>query len=200
MQRYFFTAATVALALLLAGCGPAATLFPLFLKGDKTLDERLLGVWRIQDGASFKHGEKSGRIVFRKSRDGSEYEVTLFDFEEQGMNLALAACIGHLGDFSFIDFGTPNADKRKFKEFPFPAIESHFFGRVYLEKTSVRIDFLRDEWVKEQTKAGKLSLATVQTTDGLVISASTEELRKFALEHAEDKEMFSEHYSLSRTK
>ena len=46
----------------------------------------------------------------------------------------------------------------------------------------MRFDFLSDDWFKEQAKAGKLPLATVQTPNGLVISAATEELRKFALE------------------
>ncbi len=200
MKRYISSVVALALVLLLAGCGPASCLFPLFLNGDKKFDERLLGEWRMQDGASFKHEEKSERMVFRKSADSTGYEVTLFDFDEKGMNLALTAHMVRLGNFSFIDFGTPDTDKRKFREIPFPAIQSHFFGRIHLEKGSVRLDLLRDEWVKEQGKAGKLALATVQTADGLVISASTEELRKFALEHAEDTQVFSDAYSLSRTK
>jgi len=175
-------------------------LFPLFLKSDKEFDERLLGEWRMQAAAPFKHGEKSGRMVFRKSADSTEYEVTLFDSDEKGTNLALTARMVRLGNFHFIDFGTADADKRKFREIPFPSIESHSFGRIHLEKGSVRFDFLGDDWVKDQRKAGKLALATVQIPNGLVISASTEELRKFALEHAEDKEAFSEPYSLSRTK
>jgi hypothetical protein len=116
------------------------------------------------------------------------------------VNLAVAAHLVRLGDYSFIDFGTPNMDKRKFREIRFPTIESHLFGRIHLEKGSVRIDLLNDDWVKEQSQAGKLPLVVVQTAQGLVISASTEELRKFALEHAEDKQAFSDSYSLSRTK
>jgi len=200
MKRYFPFLAAIALVLVLAGCGPASSLYPLFINGDKELDERLLGEWRMQAKAPFKHGEKSGRLVFRKSADGTEYEVTLFDSNVKGPNLALTARIVRLGTFSFIDFGTADADKRKFREIPFPAIESHPFGRIHLEKGSVRFDFLSDDWVKERGKAGKLALATVQTPNGLVISATTEELRKFALEHAEDTQAFSDAYSLSRTK
>jgi len=154
----------------------------------------------MQAEASFKHGEKSQRMAFRKSADSTEYEVTLFDSDNKGMNLALTARMVHLGNFHFIDFGTADADKRKFREIPFPAIESHSFGRIHLEKGNVRIDFLGDDWVKEQGRAGKLELASVRTGNGPVISASTEELRKFALEHAEDKEAFSEPYALSRKK
>jgi hypothetical protein len=200
MKRYSYFLASIALVLVLAGCGPASSLFPLFIKGDSEFDERLLGEWRMRAEASYKHGEKSQRMVFQKSADGTEYEVTLFDSNKKGMNLALTARMVRLGNFSFIDFGTADADKRKFKEIPFPAIESHSFGRIHLEKGSAHFDFLNDDWVKEQAKAGKLKLATVQTPNGLVISATTEELRKFALEHAEDTEAFSEPYSLSRKK
>jgi hypothetical protein len=200
MKRYYFSVATMALVLFLAGCGPATSLFPLFAKGETEFDERLLGDWRMQEGASFTHGDKSERMVFRKSRDGKKYELTLFDFNNKGVNLAMTANIVRLGTFFFIDFGTPDIDKLKFKEIPFPTIESHLFGRIYVEKDSVRLELLNDEWVREQGKAGTLSLPTVETADELVISASTEELRKFALEHAEDTKAFSEHYSLSRTK
>jgi hypothetical protein len=200
MNRCVFSVAIIALVLLLTGCGPASSLFPLFVKGDAEFDERLLGDWRMQNDASFTHGAKSERMVFRKIADSEEYEVTLFDFDEKGVNLALTAHIVRLGNFLFIDFGTPNLDKRKFREVPFPTIESHLFGRLYLEKSGARFELLNDEWVKEQVKAGMLSLPTVQTADGPVISAPTEELRKFALEHAEDTKAFSEHYSLSRSK
>ena len=84
-----------------------------------------------------------------EAKDGGEYEVTLFDFDEKGMNLALTAHLVRLGTFSFIDFGTPDSDKRKLKEIPFPTIESHFLGRIHVEKNSVRLDLLSDEWVKE---------------------------------------------------
>jgi hypothetical protein len=67
MKQCFSSVVSIALVLLLAGCGPAGSLFPLFNEGDKEFDEWLLGEWRMQDGASFKHGEKSSRMVFRKS-------------------------------------------------------------------------------------------------------------------------------------
>ncbi len=200
MKRNLSSVITFALVLLLAGCGPASSLFPLFITGDKEFDERLLGEWRIQGDSTFKPGVESGRIVFRKSAEGTDYEVTIFDFDGKGMNVALTGRMVRLGNFSFIDFGTADADKREFSEIPFPALESHFFGRIHMEKGGVRIDFLNEDWVKEKAKAGKLTLATVQTPNGLVISATTEELRKFALEHADDTDAFSEPYSLSRTK
>jgi hypothetical protein len=188
----------VSIVIGLAGCGPAGSLFPLFVNSDKEFDGRLLGEWRFQDGAPFKHGEDSGRMVFRKSVDSSEYEVTLYDFDAQGADLAMTAHLVRLGNYLFIDFGAPELDKRKFSEVPFPTIQSHMFGRIQLEEDSVRLDLLNDDWVKEQNETGKPTLAIVRTADGLMISAATEEMRKFALEHAEDAKVFSDAYSLSR--
>jgi hypothetical protein len=66
----------------------------------------------MQNDASFTHGAKSERMVFRKIADSEEYEVTLFDFDEKGVNLALTAHIVRLGNFLFIDW---NAKSRQTK-------------------------------------------------------------------------------------
>jgi len=136
MKRYGFSVAAIALILLLAGCGPASSLFPLFVKGDAEFDERLLGDWRMQDGASFTHGGKSERMVFRKSADGKEYEVTLFDFDEKGVNLALTAHIVRLGNFTFIDFGTPNLDNESSEKFHSPQSKATFSAEFIWRKAA----------------------------------------------------------------
>ncbi len=200
MKRNGSFALVVGLVSVLSGCAPATSFFALFNDKDKDFDARLVCEWRIQPGAAFKAEEESKRIVFRRSEDGAEYEVTLFDFDSKGMNLNCTGRLIRLGNRLFIDFGTPDTDKRKFTEIPFPAIESHIFGPIQIDKTSIRIDFLNDDWVKKQSETGKLSLPTVETRDGLVISASTEELRKFAQDHAEEADAFSEPYSLVRAK
>lgn len=195
-----FVAAAVAVALLLVSCAPQTTLFPLFTPSDKTFDEKLLGEWKVQSGPEFKPSEKAQRMLFRRGDDGVNYDVTLFDFDDKGTNLAMTARLVALGAFLFIDFGNADPDKRKFNEIPFPVIEAHVFGRIHWEKQGPRIDFLNDEWITKQAKAGTLSLSVVQAPGGPLLSATTEQLRKFALEHAEDKEALSEAYSLVRTK
>ena len=72
-----------------------------------------------------------------------------------------------------------------------PYITSHVFGRMRIEKTYVRVDLLDDEWVKKQIQAGKLNLAHVEGPSETVLTAPTDELRKFALEHAEDEKAFA---------
>ena len=64
----------------------------------------------------------------------------------------------------------------------------------------MRIDFLSDQWTKDQAKAGKLPVTSVTGPQGQVVSATTDELRKFALAHAEDTEAFSEAMVFQRKK
>ncbi len=64
----------------------------------------------------------------------------------------------------------------------------------------MRIDFLSDDWVKNQQKAGKLSLPHVVGPEGILLTAPSEELGKFAIEHSEDKEAFSEQFIFKRKK
>jgi len=73
-------------------------------------------------------------------------------------------------------------------------------GRVYLEKDTMHIDFLSDKWVSDRAKAGKLGLPCVLIGNRIVLSATTEDLRKFAMQHAEDKEAFSETFAFQRKK
>jgi len=55
----------------------------------------------------------------------------------------------------------------------------------------VRLDLLDNDWVDKQIKVGKLGPAHLDTPNGQVIVAPTEELRKFALEHVNDEKAFS---------
>ena len=55
----------------------------------------------------------------------------------------------------------------------------------------MRLDLPDNDWVDKQIKVGKLGLAHLNTLNGQVIVAPTEELRKFALEHVNDEKAFS---------
>ena len=195
MKRFRWLALTVVLAFLFAGCEPQASLFPLFTKQDTDFDKQLLSEWQIWSGTSSKPGDKPGLIVFQTADAAYTYEVKVPDFDEQGKTLLSKARLVKLGRYLFIDFATP--DVYKLPQIPYPALPSHVFGRLTLEKDSARIDLLSDDWVKNNVKAGKLPLAFEEPSSP-VLSATTGELRKFALEHAEDRDAFSETFTLVR--
>ncbi len=144
--------------------------------------------------------EESGHVIFQKYGGGTNYQITTPDFDEQGVKLESVGRLVRIGTSLFIDLAGPEMGTAKNITFPYPAIEGHVFGRVFLEQDRMHIDFLSDKWVSDQAKTRKLTLPSVTIGERTVLTATTEELRKFALEHAEDKDAFSEAFAFQRKK
>ena len=193
------------MCLMLASCGPEESLFSLDTGDDRIFDERLLGEWRLRGTRVAKSDDS--RLIFRRGEDATTYQILWTGAERKNHGAyLLSAHLVRLGDSLFIDIGTPSMDKLtdsempKSGKIPFPFIECHLFGRITIDKKNMQMDLLAGDWVEEQVKTGTLPLAFVKTPHGLVITATTVELRKFALEHAEDKEAFSDSESFYRSK
>lgn len=82
----------------------------------------------------------------------------------------------------------------------FPVMDTHMMGRVWLQRDTLDIRCLGDDWVKSRIKAGSFPLAHLGENGDLILAAGTDELRKFMQEHAEDKEALSEDFKLVREK
>jgi hypothetical protein len=108
-----------------------------------------------------------------------------------------------IGSGLFADFEGDTGNKgwdSKDAVMPFPVISVHMMGRVWLAKDSLEIHFLKDDWVKERIKAGSFPLAHLGENGGFILTASTDELRKFMQEYAEDEDALSENYKFVREK
>jgi hypothetical protein len=208
MKNIFLFFVAIGLVLALAGCGPVMSLFPLRTAEDKLFDEQLLGEWRQVDPDKQKtiSNEAAGdehRWTFTRAGDGSGYDVkVLWTDKKKKDGLISSAHLVQLGNFLFIDFQGYSGEEDGFGYHPFPVVNAHMLARIRLQaaQKSLRIDFLKDDWIRNQIKAGKPVLATLDTDENLLVTATTQELRKFALAHAEDTEAFSEGYSFERVK
>ena len=187
------------LCLLLCGCGPVASLFGLYTPEDKFVDQKLVGEWKqVSPPGEDSPDEKLGRWVFQLGKDSQTYSVTLMSLDKPGSWRADARLV-RLGDFEFVDFtASSDALNSETSAVPFPSVPVHMIGRIWIESGRVKIHFLADDWVKAQVKAGSLALPHIVKEGDPILLAPTEELRKFALEHAEDKEAFTENYELVR--
>jgi len=202
MKKVYSLLATFGIVSLLTGCEPQGSLFPLFTNDDKAYEKQLLGTWKVMAGND-GHTDPSlnvGMVEFSPRKDENSYDMKIPKFTDAGGTLVSTAHLVRLGAYLFIDLAKPELDLDKAPEIPFPSIEGHCFGRLVLSGDTARIDFLNDEWVSKQIDAGKLKLAYLQTSDITLLSANTPELRKFALEHAEDHAAFSQSYTLTRNK
>ena len=62
---------------LLAGCAPQDSLFPLFLESDAAFDPQILGTWMVQAGPGQKSNEDKRQALFAKGEREGTYEVTI---------------------------------------------------------------------------------------------------------------------------
>jgi hypothetical protein len=201
MKRILLILGAIVATVALCGCAPEGSLFSLYSRDDQAFEEQLLGEWKLQDGADAKPDGDFAPMVFRRGADGLRYEVTISNFDGKGLTVVSTARLVRMGDVLFIDFGPRDLEEVDPipARVPFPSLEIHFLGRIRFEGNQAHLDFLDDSWTSKQAAAGQLLLPTIETADGLVIAAKTEELRKFALAHAEDDEAFSNKFVLTRT-
>jgi hypothetical protein len=130
--------------------------------------------------------EDHARRNFRRSDDGTGYEVTAFDTEKHG-SLRSTFHIVKLGDAFFVDIVGPEAPAGA-ENAPFPTIPAHAIGRIWVDEGAVRWRLRDEAGVNKQVKAKNFQLAYADLSLGLVLTAPTDELRKFVTLHADDKE------------
>jgi len=199
MKRTALLLVAAALASILAGCGPINSLQPLYTKEDKVFEETLLGEW--QPKAPENDEDMKARWTFEKSGKEYFYTFCITTIEKKGCLRAQARLV-RLGGGLFVDFegDTRDDDASKITSMPFPIISTHMIGRIWIEKDAIRIRMLEDDWVNKRIKEGKFALTHTTTDGGTVLTAKTEDLRKFAQDHADDEEAFSGSFELVRAK
>ena len=201
MKQTLLFLAVIGLASALVSCGPAMTLFSLYTWEDKIFDEQMLGEWRPVEPPAEKAESDEPLWIFARAKDGLSYNVTASNTKRKDRGgLVSTARIVKLGNFLFMDFEGPDTEDRDFTFYPYPVVTAHMIARIHADGKTLRIEFLNNTWLKKQIKAGKLALATLDTDDGLLVTATTAELRNFALTHAEDAEAFSDRYEFVREK
>lgn len=201
-RRLAWLALVAASTLLLHGCGPVESFFPLYKSDDKVFEAGLVGVWKLAAPDPNNPDERNERWTFVRPGDEVSYNLKLGTVGADGGMLAKVRLV-RLASGLFADFegDTDNvALESEDAVSPFPIKKTHMIGRMRLEKGSLEISLLKDDWVKERVKAGSFPLSHLGENDDLILTASTAELRKFMREHAEDKEALSENLKLVREK
>jgi hypothetical protein len=194
-------AATLALVSFLTGCAPIDSIFPLFKPEDAVFDYRLLGSWQYVV-ANPNDSDKNQRWIFSHSDCNNFYDFKWTEVGAKGGFVAKTRLV-RLGNNLFADFegnmDGPDDSIPPDGPIPFPAIATHMIGRFGWKKT-LQIHFLSDDWVKKQVKAGSFSLAHMDINGGQILTAQTEDLRKYMQAHADDKEALSDSYEFVRAK
>jgi hypothetical protein len=192
MPRTFAFGSLFVVALAATGC-LQRSLNPLLAKPDAPIDARFIGEWTSGD-TTWSVTKTSDKDVF-EGREFFEVKIS-----RKKASAVLAAWAGAIGPATFINF-FPESDSVHLPLDFFKAhlLETHSFGRIWIEDNKVRLRLLQSEWVEKASKEKRLDLAVGGWPDGhSVITASTDDLQRFARAHADDREAFGEAIELTR--
>jgi hypothetical protein len=102
------------------------------------------------------------------------------------------ARLGRLGAGLFLDLIPAEKDNPVVHNDLYNAhmVPGHTLARVWLDKDSLRIVFLDEDWLTEAIKDGRIALTHVEARGWLVLTAPTSGLQTFILKYGEDKKAF----------
>lgn len=178
----------VSILIWIVGCVPS--LNPIWTEKDLIFDAALLGTWRDKDSKA--------TFVFTKTGD-KEYRVLQTD--DNGVKAEFGVRLAKLKDRRFLDFTIKNVedDQIKLNDWArFSIIPGHLILLVHATEPELRIAAMNPDWLKEHVEKKPKAIATRKHGDGLVLTASTEELQAFVLKHSGENELFGGPMRLAR--
>ena len=176
-MRKIFVA--IGLVALFAGCIPS--LRPLYTEKDLVFEPGLVGTWTAEDGKEVWKFEKAGENAYKLA------------YSSGGKAANFDARLLRLGKTLFLDLYPEKMEAgNDFSRAHF--IPVHTFYHASIEGNFLRLWTLDPDKLKKRLNAGTAKLAHESSDDGLLLTASTEELQRFVLSVLDESDMFDEMY------
>jgi hypothetical protein len=165
--------AFLAVMIVFTGCW-VLSIDPLYTSDDLVYEEGLVGSWGDPEGESeetwtfSQNDDKSYRLVIKEEgepdaafeahllRLDNRLYMDLFPEEPESVSEAM---LGHL-------------------------IPAHSFWTVSLDSNVLALDVISAEWLEKQIDSAKVDIDNIRRDDALVLTAHTQDLQAFVIEHA----------------
>jgi hypothetical protein len=185
-------------AILLTGCRDftdfdlkisiPVSLHPLAGEDDITFDETLLGPWQGPEGVG---------VVFEEGSDSDTYRIEFFD--DSTKVASLQATLTDVEGTRFVDMVPPGPDPNTLEMNQYFYLPTHLFVKITLAEPNLSMHLaLFDSILEDDPNALPHEIVSQSDHTYTVITASTEQLRRFMTEHAQDEDLFHEMFELCR--
>ena len=185
------------LAGLLGSCVPS--LHPLYTDKELVFDEKLLGSWGESDQVwEFKKGEKEKSYDLVTDEKGKKGEFTVYLVRIQDSAKADKEKESARQTLLFLDL-YPKEPKLEANDFyKYHLLPVHTFLKIEQPGTSLKIRAMNPEKLQEMLKDKPDLIKHEVVEDRIVLTASTKQLQKFMLEHANDEGLFGDPTEMER--
>jgi hypothetical protein len=186
------------LVVLLGGCGPVLSLYPLYTDNDVVPENKLLGVW-VDDPNSPKTTWEFKNI----DKPKNAYKLIFSD--EEGKKGSFVARVVKLRNRLFLDVYPSDlpSDANDPNEMDWPynsffLIPAHTFLRIDSVEPRLKMWLMLESKLKELLTENPNIVKHTSVGDRLVLTASTKELQTFILKYAGDERVFTDEVNLVR--
>lgn len=172
-------AAVLLLAVMLSGC-VVYSLQPVVAKEDAVSSDAIVGSWKDPDS-------KDPEVIRFEKSGPNGYTMGITD-AATGLAQTYDVRLIRLGKYLFADVAF-KALRLKDQDVESPAglLSVHMILKMETGPDTLSTAMLNDEWLKKEVAANRISIPHAVTEDGeILLTASTPELQKFFLAHAED--------------
>jgi hypothetical protein len=183
-----FLLLVLTLAALLQGC-IVKSLHPFYLQTDVIYKKELINTWLDQDGHKWS--------ISQVKDEPNAYEMT---FTKDDRSATFLAHLFKLQDNLFLDFRPLASDGSVNDLFEMHLLPSHSVAKVVkLNDEIVEIKWFNEEWLHKLFSQNRIKISheiIVEENSGkdedktYVLTASTEELRKFLIKYGNDQSAF----------
>ena len=171
---------------LVTGCVP--TLNPLYTEQDLIFDAALVGLWRDVDS----DGETWS---FEQAGEDSYYLVYTDDDGKRG---EFQAHLVRIEGTMFLDLYPEEPELAVSDFYRLHLVPAHSFMLVESIEPELRMRLMDLRWLEEHLEQHPDAIAHAEVADRIVITASTEALQRFVIEHVETEGAFSDASTMSR--
>lgn len=215
MKRSILILSLFIIPLILGGCF-LKSVHPLVSDEEAIELPGISGVW----------GNDEERFTFIKN--GEWEDVTFNDFQGQGMKVTMTdtgSVSTENGDHGYLvlyeDLNDEQPDSAyflgKFVQFdqsyyldlyPFDIFDTgfwsshllpvHTFSKIDLEEDSISINLFRDSWIEDQIRDNRVRIKHEKLDEGILITASTEELQQFIKKYGSETDAYRDPITLTR--
>lgn len=182
------------LAGILSGCIPS--LHPLFTNEDVIFEEKLLGIWAEEKGS-----RESWEFQRYGDEDSKRYKMIYTD--EEGKEGSFLATLGRLNSMLFLDLFPGEAEINTNDFYKVHLLGVHTFMKIEQIEPTLQMRMMDPDKMKEMLESDPnlIQHEVLEEQDSkTVLTASTKELQRFMIEHAEDEGLFGEATELKRLK
>lgn len=206
----------VALAVLISGCSPVASIRPLYTNDDlkkPVVEPRIEGEW-VSPNSEEPEKAAAGEMWVRwkittpekpdapYSTYSAEFRLAKPDPQEGDAASSYDVRLVAIGDKLFFDAEFSKHSQGQLSIGPedvLGLVPAHVVGRIWVQQDFLRIALLKPDWVEENWAGGfHIFMSSKYGEDSIVITGTTQELRDFLARNADNPKALAEVVYLCR--